>query len=167
MSNWFIDKRQEDPNDERITTFLVHKKRGDIMSDCDLEMDDMLPFLNINPYGNIVVGGLGLGLIIDELLKLEKVDNIYVVEIDDEVIGLTSHKYDDNEKVTIAKGDARDFDLSQVPFDIDFVYMDIWDNDLGDTYEDRLEVCQHWGGICKECFSWAKDRSKINFEAKK
>ena len=161
MNNWEIHQREEDGV---MITVLHHRVRGDVMTDCELEMDDMKPFLESNPSGNIAVGGLGLGLIIDKLLVMDGVENIYVVEEQQEVIDLTSPKYTSEDRVTIVKGDARTFDLSKIPYEIDVVYMDIWDNDLGDTFEDRLEVCKHWGNTCKDCFSWALDRSRENYK---
>jgi len=163
MNNWYIEKRREDPFSKQETTFLCHKERGDIMSDCPLEYEDRRDFFKSNPHGFIVVGGLGLGVVVDELLEIDSVDHIFIVEIDSEVINLTGGKYKDNQKVTIVHADVRDFDLDILPETPSSIYMDIWDDDLGTSYEERVDVCKHWGGVCTECFSWAIDRSRRDF----
>jgi hypothetical protein len=163
MNNWYIEKRMEDPSSKKETTFLCHRDRGDIMSDCDLEYEDRRDFFRSGPHGFIVVGGLGLGVVVDELLEIDSVEHVFIVEIDSEVIGLTGGKYKDNKRVTIIHADARDFDLGRLPKTPDYIYMDIWDDDLGTSYEERVDACRHWGGVCTECFSWAIDRSRRDF----
>ena len=170
MSKWHIEQRREDPTSQDITTFLCHKDRGDIMSDCLLEYEDRKPFFDAGPCGSIVIGGLGLGIIIEELLDEECVNDISVIEIDQEVIDLISYKFEDEDRVTIYKGDARNFDISQLSNMPDFVYLDIWDDDLGTSYQDRLDAFNYWMQQCEKCsnnktvFVWAFDRSKRHAE---
>lgn len=157
MSDWYIEKRKEDPMTNKVTTFLCHKTRGDIMSDCELEFEDRKEFFNANPCGEIIVGGLGLGVVSKELLKLDCVTGITIIEKEQEVIDLVSQEFENETRVSIVKGDARSYIPESSP---DFVYMDIWDDDLDISYQDRLDTKSHWEKLCENCFLWAMDRSE-------
>jgi len=90
------------------------------MSNYPEEIDDIKRVIK-TAKGNCLVGGLGLGLIVQELLKIE-IDHIDVVEINPEVIKVCSERVL-NEKVKVLEGDAKKV-FPNPPYD--WVYYDIW-----------------------------------------
>jgi hypothetical protein len=74
-------------------TALVHDERGLVMSDLPAEIAGCLPFLDrVQSEGtaNILVSGLGLGIVPAWLLANCPVEHIDVIEIDPDVIELTA-----------------------------------------------------------------------------
>lgn len=168
---WFIitDKNKKEFEncspilEEAELPALFHISRGIVMSHCEFELEDMQEFLSARPFGHIVIGGLGLGLVIDKLVDFPTVETITVIEIDQEIIDLVSDKYKDNPKVTVILGDVRNFDGKQLKNVPDYVYLDIWDTDSAKEYEDRVETLVHWRKYCSQCFVWAMKRSEDRY----
>jgi hypothetical protein len=81
-------------------------------------------------HGNVVITGLGLGVVVSALLAKPEVEHITVVEIDRDVIALTAPYYEDETRVTIVNADALRFaellrsGVSMKPFD--YHWADIW-----------------------------------------
>lgn len=143
---------------------LVHEDRGIIMSDSEFELDDQEEFLSSNPGGHIVIGGLGLGIIVDRLLKRSDVLFIEAIEIDRDIIDLMGEKFVGNNRVSVIQGDVRDFAFSKLERTPDYVFLDIWDGDAGDSYEERISTKQYWEQICSNVFVWALDRSSDRYK---
>lgn len=74
-----------------------------------------------NSEGKVLVGGLGLGLVIHELVKNPKVKQIDVVERNKDVIDLISPNLP-NDKVKIYNADVFDFKDK----DYDTIILDLW-----------------------------------------
>lgn len=162
---WSIKTEEEEyfGGEKADIRMLIHEDRGIIMSDTEFELDDQEEFLSSNPHGHIVIGGLGLAIIVDRLLKRKEVLSIEVIEIDSDVISLTEGKFYSNKKVSIIRGDARSYDFSKLEQNPDYVFLDIWDGDAGDSYEERVRTKQYWGQICDNVFVWALDRSSDSY----
>ncbi|AOR24499.1 hypothetical protein [Clostridium taeniosporum] len=76
--------------------------------------------------GKVGVVGLGLGYVVDKIAKKNKVEQVIVYEISEEVIELYKKNFGENDKVTIIHGDA--FKASSETFD--FFYVDIYEYKL-------------------------------------
>lgn len=108
------------------------------MSDTPMEQNTNREFLN-NANGDVLVYGLGIGLIIFPLLNDPEIKSITVVELDKRVIDfiLPSIKLQDTEnKLTVIQGDA---DIYYQQFEknrkFDTIYFDIWPSITTDNYE--------------------------------
>ena len=164
MSNWKIitdpiqlESIKQFNNESTCSIALVHKDRGVIMSDADFELEDMRKFLESKPHGHILVAGLGLGLVIDLLLKYN-IDLISVLEIDSEVIEKIGGKYSNNPLIEIIHTDAKTFDISSLKTPPNYIYLDIWDT--CEEYQDRLDLLEKYSSSCKNVFVWAMGRSE-------
>lgn len=108
-------------------TRLIHKDRGTVMSDTCAEIEDLLRYIH-NLRGNLLVTGLGLGMIIHMLTKVKEykgqVDTITVIEKDKDVIKLVGPHYLKNKKVAIIQADAF---LWKPRARFDSAWHDIWD----------------------------------------
>jgi hypothetical protein len=84
-------------------------------------------------HGNVVITGLGLGVVVSALLAKPEVEHITVVEVDRDVIALTGPYYEDETRVTIVNMDALEYAATRKRarvypplHDFDFAWHDIW-----------------------------------------
>ena len=131
-----------------------------VMSDTPAEIRDAAEFVMM-AAGNVLINGLGLGIIAEAVLQKKEVDAVTVIEISPEVAemvgGYLEEKYGDH-RLRIIVADAFDFakgngDLAD-PYDV--VWHDIWDNispgNLAgmDLLETRYEGCEWQGSWVRE-----------------
>jgi len=111
------------------------KNQEVIMSDTEFEKYTNENFLR-HAHGNILIAGLGIGLIILPLLKDKDVKKITVVEKEQDVINLVyKHikKLDKKNKMEVIHDDILTLNLpKEKKFDV--IYFDIWNNVCGDNY---------------------------------
>jgi hypothetical protein len=74
-------------------------------------------------YGDILIAGLGLGLILGPVLQREEVRSVTVLERSSDVIALIGPCYS-SPKLTIIKADVHLWQSPKKAFD--FIYFDIW-----------------------------------------
>ncbi|MDQ0150840.1 hypothetical protein ACFO6R_11915 [Eubacterium multiforme] len=79
-------------------------------------------------HGKVGVVGLGLGYVVQEMAKNNKVSEIIVYEINDDIIKLYEKNFEKNEKIKIIKEDA--FNVRGEKFD--YFYVDIYGYKLTD-----------------------------------
>lgn len=105
-----------------------------VMSDTPMEKRTNRSFV-MNAHGNVLIGGLGIGLIILAIQDKEDVEHITVVEKNKEVIELIANQLPLNEKVEIVHSDVFDY----VPnHKYNTIYMDIWNNINSDIYTEEM-----------------------------
>jgi hypothetical protein len=104
-----------------------------LMSDTDMERRTNIDFL-INANGNVLVAGLGLGMILVPVLQNVKTISIEVIEKSQDVINLVEQPLraylasESNKKLSIIKADIFQWKLPKSK-KWDCVYFDIW-NDI-------------------------------------
>jgi spermidine synthase len=145
----------------RIETSCIRNSRGKLIR--HLVIDDVIWMSNDhveykdidraikNAHGNCFVGGLGLGLIVEELLNKKEVNSIKVVEINDNIRRLVAPNFGawyrrdldcyltNDGRLKIYCGDAtKDFFAESNEYD--YVYADFW---LEPTSEAKqsMELC--------------------------
>jgi len=84
--------------------------------------------------GDVLIGGLGLGVVVNHLAARPEIDSITVVEVSQEVIHLVEpHLKDPEDKVTVLREDLVSY-LNQDPEEFDFAFFDIWQSDGEHTF---------------------------------
>ena len=125
----------------KIGTLMVLSRKSSsyndvVMSDAEFEKITNREIVNV-ARGNVLIAGLGIGMILIPLLKDKEVKKITVVEKEKDLIDLIFpkiKKHDKSNKLEIIHSDIFDLDLSkEQKFDV--IYFDIWDNVCGDFYE--------------------------------
>lgn len=113
---------------------LTHKGQV-VMSDTDMEKRTNAEFIQ-KAHGNILIGGLGIGMIILPIQGLEDVKKITVIEKYQEVIDLVVPQLPFNEKVQVINADVFDF-IPEEKYNT--IYIDIWNWINEDIYREQMK----------------------------
>lgn len=123
-------------------------KLGDIMmSDTPMERNTNYSFIQ-KANGDVIIFGLGLGLVILPLLKKKNVKSILVVELYQDLIDLVEpilKKQEVDSKLTIVQGDCFDFH-TKIPKErkFDTIYGDIWASIDTENYKEMKVLTKNW-----------------------
>ena len=109
-------------NQKRIPVTILKIDGKQWMVDDPLHQTGM-SCLAAKSKGRVLVGGLGLGLVVHELVKNPKVERIDVVELNDDVIKLIGPQVPKS-KVHIHKGNVYDEKWDKEDFDT--IILDLW-----------------------------------------
>ena len=124
---------------------LFRKKEGIWMSDTPMERNSNNGFIQ-DANGDVLIFGLGLGLIVFPLLEKESVKSIKVVELNQEIIDLVSpyiKAKDTHNKFSVVQGDAYEHHkIDNQKYDC--VYGDIWRDISTDNYEGMKTLTKNW-----------------------
>ena len=108
--------------------------RGNVlMSNTPMEERTNFEFIK-KAHGDILIGGLGIGLIVMAIQDKQDVESITVVEKASEVIQLLS-SLPYNDKVTVVEGDVFSWKPERK---YDTIYIDIWPYVNEDVYEKEM-----------------------------
>lgn len=112
-----------------------------LMSDTHAERDTNREVVNA-AHGDVLIAGLGLGMVICPIAQKGEVNSIVVIEISQDVINLVEpyiREYlgDNAEKIEIICADIFEYVPTQ-KFDV--IYFDIWGSFSGDDYESTKKL---------------------------
>lgn len=139
-----------------------------VMSNTPMETNDISE-MRREAHGQVLIGGLGLGLAAMAVAQKESVQSVTVVEKSADVIALVDAHIDrfnramldpENPKITIIHGDVFTWQSPRAT-KYDFIYMDIWNYIRSDnlpemvTLRKRFRRCRAKGSkfVC-----WSADR---------
>jgi len=97
-----------------------------VMSDTPSEIRDHMDFVRC-ARGNVLVTGLGLGIVTNALALKDCVDHVTVIEKSADVIKLVGPFFKDNPKVTLINADAYTWRPAKGTPKFDAAWHDIWD----------------------------------------
>ncbi len=130
-----------------------------LMSDTPMEKRTNANFAR-NAYGDVLIGGLGIGMIILAIQDNPLVRSITVIEKSQDVIDLIAKQLDLNKKVSIICDDVFSWNPPN-GIRYDCIYMDIWGYINKDVYRDEMKPLKRkWGHFLK-----SKDDSPKRFNA--
>lgn len=131
-----------------------------IMSNTPDEINDNRMFV-YNAKGHVLINGLGLGVVLEMLLKKDKVEKITIIENSEDVINLVGPTYKDNPKVNIIHADAFEYKPPKGE-KYDAVWHDIWDYICGDNVEEMKKLHRKYGRRTKWQASWCRKQCEYN-----
>lgn len=140
LENFHIDDKNFGAKLQGISpgTYTRLMYRGQvIMSDTNMEKRTNLEFVR-NAYGNVVVGGLGIGLILMAIQDKEDVRTITVLEKSKEIIQMVGEQLPLNKKVKIIQADVFEWEPKESDC-FNTIYMDIWTYINQDIYFNQME----------------------------
>ena len=120
---------------------LYKKGEGVMMSDTPMERNSNREFIS-RANGDVLIFGLGLGLVIIPLLEDDSVKSITVVELYQDLIDLVLpilKPLDNKNKLRAVQGDAFNYELAKGS-KFDSIYFDIWLNITSDDYEQHKQL---------------------------
>lgn len=134
-----INFRREHVEQKPGTIVQLKNKYGEIMmSDTEMERRTNSALL-WKANGDVLIGGLGLGMVLLTVQAKEEVNSITVIEIHQEIIDLVAHQLPFSEKVSVVCGDIFEwYPPRGVKYDT--IYFDIWDGICGDHYEEMKKL---------------------------
>lgn len=109
-----------------------------MMSNTSMEKRTAMEFIN-NAEGDILIAGLGIGLVILPLLENKKVTSVTIVEKYQDVIDCILPQikpYDIENKLMVICEDCFDF-ITEQKFDV--IYLDIWAYINSDVYNEEMK----------------------------
>lgn len=115
---------------------LIHNGEC-VMSDTSMEQRTNMDFC-CHAHGDIIIGGLGIGMIIMAIQDKPEVESITVIEKHQEVIDLVASQLPFNEKVKIICADVFDWKPERGK-KYDMAYMDIWSWISSDIYKKEMQ----------------------------
>lgn len=127
-----------------------------IMSDTPAEKRDHIDFVR-GAVGRILIGGLGMGLVLNAVARKEAVIHVDVVEIDDGPIALVWDFYKErfDGKINLIQTDLLEF--KPKGFDLyDSAWFDIWDDICSDNWEEYKLLMRRWARKSKMKDCWAR-----------
>jgi len=146
---------------EGTYTQLTCKGRGIVMSDTPDEMRDHYEPVR-RARGNILINGLGLGMVLNACLLKPEVEHATVIEMEEDVIKLVGSYYLNKfgaERLTIIHASAFDFKPPRGSF-YNIVWHDIWDDICTDNLPEMATLHRRYGRRCDWQGSWSKETCK-------
>lgn len=133
---------------------LVHKDRGVVMSNTLMECNSNFEAFQA-ATGRVLLNGLGLGMLLEAILKKPEVTYVRVVEIDADVIALVGPHFSDP-RVEIVQADAMTYRPAKGE-KFDFVWHDIWDDICVDNFPAMNTLVNGYRRYAKKQLCWSRD----------
>lgn len=136
-----------------------------MMSDTSEEKRSNYSFVR-NAKGDVLIGGLGIGMVLDAILKKDEVKRVVVVEKYQDVIDLVTPYFKDK-RLQIICDDIFDF---KTAYKYDTIYFDIWPDITTDNLEGMATLHRKFAkrknpGAWMD--SWQKDLLKSRLRQEK
>ena len=136
---------------------LFHDDRGTIMSNVPMEVETNRPILEA-ARGHVLINGLGLGMVPSALLSNPQVKRITVVELDKNVIALTSPMFKQaiaERRLEIIQADCYKYKPPKDAY-FDAVWHDIWDSVGDENLSGMSKLKRKYAAICDWQACWAE-----------
>lgn len=135
-------------------TFTKLTRNGTlVMSDTPAEMNDHC-YAVIHATGSCLINGLGIGMVLKNILLKDDVTDVTVVEISQDLIDMVSPYYTDP-RITFVCCDAHDYKPPKGKR-YQMVWHDIWDNICADNLPSMHRLHRKYGRRSDWQGSWAR-----------
>lgn len=132
--------------------------RGDtlVMSDTPAEKSDHVSFV-IQSRGRVLIGGLGMGMVLNAVARREVVEHVTVIELEDGPINLVWDFYKERygDKIDLIQADVREWKSPGQRWDC--VWMDIWDDICADDWDEHKLLKRRYAQKADYVDTWVHD----------
>jgi hypothetical protein len=138
---------------------LRHAERGVVMSTTPMEVKTNMEFLE-QAHGDILINGLGLGMVLETILKKPGVSSVTVIEADEDVLALVGPHFTSKVWVpalTLVHESAFDYEPKKV---YDCVWHDIWDDWAPDNMVEMARLAYQYRNHAKWQGFWTYKEMK-------
>lgn len=120
--------------DQTVVVLKDKKLEEIVMSDSWMECKTNINFVN-NAKGNVLIAGLGIGLIVLAIQDNPDVKNITIIEKDESLKNIVLKQLSKhlNDKINIIISDINEFEPKEK---YDTIYFDIWNNISGENLDE-------------------------------
>lgn len=136
---------------------LRHESRGVVMSNTPMEVLTNLEFINA-AKGNVLINGLGLGMVLIAIIGKPSISKITVVEIDKDVISLTAPHFREHigsGRLTIVHSDCFNYRPPKgAKYDV--IWHDIWDDITDENLFEMRTLRKLYYKVAKRQLFWAE-----------
>lgn len=139
---------------KQLLRYSAQKPAGyPVMSNIPAEVADHMPFIEA-AHGNVLLFGLGLGMVVQALIEKKSVNSITIVEIDPEVIELSGTYYQNvSKKIQIHQADALYY-MDENRYDA--IWFDIWDRIAPENLYQMEYLRERWVDRAPVQMCWAE-----------
>jgi len=130
-----------------------------VMSNAPDEIRDFIRFV-YRAKGNVLVNGLGLGVLLKALLNKKEVISVTVIEKSKDVINLVADTYLKDKRVTIINADAFEYKPAKDAY-FDAVWHDIWDYITADNLPEMKKLTRKYGRKASYQESWCRAQCEL------
>jgi hypothetical protein len=133
---------------------LAHKNMGVVMSNTRMERITNYEAV-FDATGNVLISGLGLGLVLEAILSKPDVKHVTVLEVDADLLNLVGVHFADRSRVTLIHADA----CTWVPpkgSHWDYAWHDIWNTLDTDNLPLMAKVTRRFGKFCTKQGVWSR-----------
>lgn len=127
-----------------------------VMSNTPMEIRSNIEFIE-KATGNVLINGLGIGMVLQEILKKPEVTKVTVIEKAKEVIQLTAPTFEHDSRVTIINADALTYEPPAKEY-FDVVWHDIWTYISASNLPDMRKLERKYKSRCNWQASWMRDK---------
>lgn len=124
-----------------------------VMTDTPAEMRDHSVAV-MEAKGSCLINGLGIGMVLVNILLKKEVTDVTVVEINQDLIDLVAPHYNDS-RVNVVCADAYEYKPPKNKR-YGMVWHDIWNDICADNLEGMAKLHRKYGKRCDWQGSWAK-----------
>jgi spermidine synthase len=164
--------------DWRVETFIVEKpsvylllkgrpitpgtykrlmyKNTVVMSNTPAEVYDFMNFV-WKARGNVLINGLGLGVVLKAVLQNPEVKAVTVIELSEDVIKLVAPTFSNDPRVTIIQADAFTWKAPRGMY-YDAVWHDCWNNICETNLKEITKLYRKYGRRCSFQDAWSRDQ---------
>lgn len=145
-----------------LRRYWTHDKHPDIehncviMSDTPMERMTNIDFIRASK-GDVLIAGLGIGMVLWPLIQKEKVSSVTVIEIEQDIIKMIEPVFaplakEQGVELTVICDSIFDW---KIPKNVmwNTIYFDIWDDVCGDHY-DEMKVLHRRFSRCRPVGGW-------------
>lgn len=132
-----------------------HQTGVTVMSDTPAEQYDHARAV-YSARGNCLINGLGIGMVLKNILLKPEVTHVTVIELSQDLIDLVGPHYTSDPRVEIVRCSAFDYQPPKGT-KYDWVWHDIWDTICSDNLPEMEKLHRKYGHRTKWQGSWCHD----------
>lgn len=161
--DWAVESFTVSVEDSRMTMWSGFVAPGNykrlvrgktvVMSNTAMELNTHRAFIR-DAQGNVLIAGLGLGLVLNEILRKDTVKRVVVIENSADVIKLVAPSFTDP-RVEIIHADIFTYTFADGT-KFDYAWFDIWDEICTNNLPEMRALKSRYHSICKIQGCWTE-----------
>jgi hypothetical protein len=132
---------------------LWHRERGVVMSNTPMELRTNRDAFE-DATGDVLIAGLGMGMLLEAVLSKADVRSVTVVENDDNIMAMVGPHFASDDRVRLVRADIHEWEPSAGQR-WDYGWFDIWDDICADNAVSMRRLARRFGPRCTRIGMWS------------